>query len=167
MRRLTMVTVALLALVLAGVASAAKPLMFKGPPDETEFVLTSATCPNLAPGTTITGSGGGQSITQIREANGVTTFRNETHISGTATDQDGNSYVFNYANSFTVSSTGGLFTGVMVDTFSLAGSGPAQLSNGFRANVTTDLENVFLLDPLSQRGDPLDFSTGDVACDPL
>ena len=30
MRRLTMVTVALLALVFAGVASAAKPLMFRG-----------------------------------------------------------------------------------------------------------------------------------------
>lgn len=167
MRRLTMVTVALLALALVGAASAAKPLMFKGPPDETSFVLTSATCPNLAPGTTITGSGSGSSITQIKDAGGVTTFRNQTHVSGTATDQDGNTYVFNYANSFTVSSSGGLFTGVMVDSFSLAGNGPARLSNGFRANVTTDLENLFLLDPLSQRGDPLNFTTGAVACDPL
>jgi hypothetical protein len=167
MRRLTMVTVALLALALAGVASAAKPLMFKGPPDETDFVLTSATCPNLAPGTTITGSGSGSSITQIKEADGVTTFRNQTRVSGTATDQDGNTYVFNYSNNFTVSSSGGLFTGVMVDSFSLAGSGPAHLNNGFRANVTTDLGSLFQLDPLSQRGDPLDFTTGTAACDPL
>jgi hypothetical protein len=109
----------------------------------------------------------GHSITLEKTQKGVYTLRNETQIHGTATDGV-NTYTFNYENSFTVSSTDGgeTLTGTMVDTFSLAGNGSAHLNNGFRANVTIDATG-FHFDPLSQRGSPLDFSSGTPMCDPL
>ena len=60
---------------------------------------------------------------------------NTSHASGTATDQAGNTYVWNYANHFSVSDSGPqtAFAGEMVDAFTLAGNGPAHLNNGFRA----------------------------------
>jgi hypothetical protein len=135
------------------------------------FVLTSETCPNLPPGTTVEGTGSEKSITNTRtDRNGVTTVINTTHAFGTATDQAGNSYVFNYANSFNVSNTGPtdpVFTGRMVDSFSLAGRGPARLTNGFQAGITTDLATFFTFEELNSRGDPIDFATGEELCDPL
>jgi hypothetical protein len=89
---------------------------------------------------------------------------------GTATDQAGNAYVFNYANDFRVSNSGaspGVFSGRMTDSFSLAGQGPAKLHNGFQAIFTTDFDTLNTFDPLNSRGDPLDFATGAAACDPL
>jgi hypothetical protein len=54
----------------------------------------------------------------------------------------------------------------MTDHYSLAG--PAlQLSNGFIANLTTNLADVFVFDPINSRGDPIDFSNGTALCDPL
>jgi hypothetical protein len=160
MRRLAIVAAALLALVLAAAASAGKPVIDKAPMSGVTFTLSWETCPNLPTGTVITGTGDGHSITLTKDS----TVRNETQIHGTATDQDGNTYVFNYENSFTVSSTDG--TGVMVDSFSLAGNGPARLNNGFRANVNLATGEF---DPLSQRGDPIDFTTSppQAMCDPL
>jgi hypothetical protein len=58
----------------------------------------------------------------------------------------------------------------MVDSFSLAGSGPAHLNNGFRAEFTLDFSTgvpVASFVELSSRGDPLDFATGESRCDPL
>ena len=134
------------------------------------FVLSSATCPNLPPGTTVEGTGTEKSITNTRtDANGVTTIINTTHAFGTATDQAGNGYVFNYSNSFNVSDTGpgSAFSGRMVDSFSLAGGGPARLSNGFQAAITTDFVTFFEFQELNSRGDPIDFGSGEELCDPL
>jgi hypothetical protein len=89
---------------LAGAGSAAGPALDEFP---VSFTLTSATCPLLPSGTTIEGSGTEKSITNVRtDRNGRTTIMNTTHAFGTATDQAGNSYVFNYSNSFSVSNTG-------------------------------------------------------------
>ena len=55
----------------------------------------------------------------------------------------------------------------MVDSFSLAGNGPAKLQNGFQAGFTTDFETLFAFDELNSRGDPIDFTTGTAICDPL
>ena len=89
------------------------------------FVLTSATCPYLPSGTTITGSGPKTSITTTHtDADGVTKLVNHTHAHGNATDQDGNVYVFNYSNTLRVSNTAanpGVFSGHDTDAFSLAG----------------------------------------------
>lgn len=142
--------------------------------DTVEFVLTAASCPNLATGTVITGTG---TITTVEiattDGNGATTVTNTTHASGTATDQDGNTYRFNYSNHFRISNTGPtdpVLSGVMVDSFSLAGNGPAQLNNGFRAEFTLDFSTGFPVASfveLSSRGDPIDFETGEARCDPL
>jgi hypothetical protein len=72
-------------------------------------------------------------------------------------------------NSFRVSKTASesLFIGEMVDLFMLRGSGPAELRNGFVANLTTNVDDVFIFDPISEFGDPIDFVTGAAICDPL
>jgi hypothetical protein len=156
------------ALASAGAASADAAAVEVSP---VGFVLTSETCPNLAEGTTITGSGSAKSISHTRtDANGITTVTNTTHAFGTAVDQDGNSYVFNYSNSFRVANTGptdAVFTGTMTDSFSLAGRGPERLHNGFVAGFTTDFGQLFGFEEQSSRGDPIDFATGAPICDPL
>jgi hypothetical protein len=128
------------------------------------FVITSATCSELPPATTVTGTGTEKSITVEKTTNGVTFVHNTSHATGTATDQDGNTYVFDYSNSFTFSDAGspGIFSGLVNDHFSLAGNGPANLNNGFQAVFTSDS-----FTPLKSHGDPIDFTTGAARCDPL
>jgi hypothetical protein len=136
------------------------------------FVLSSSSCSNLSAGTTVTGSGSETSITTSRtDRDGVTTIVNSTHAHGTATDQGGNVYVFNYSNAFRVADTPAnpaVFSGSMIDQFSLAGDGPANLHASFVADITTDF-TIFSWDVRNSRGDPIDFATGPVVhhCDPL
>jgi hypothetical protein len=54
----------------------------------------------------------------------------------------------------------------MTDHFSLAGP-TLHLSNGFIASLTTNLNDVFVFDPINSHGDPIDFATGAAHCDPL
>lgn len=135
------------------------------------FVLTSETCSNLPAGTTVEGSGTEKSITRTStDASGVTTVANTSIAHGTATDQDGNVYVFQYSNEFRVSDSTadpGVFAGLMNDSFSLAGPGPARLSNGFTARITTDFATFFTFDPVRANGDPISFPDGTAHCDPL
>src|SRR5262245_23302299 len=133
------------------------------------FVITSATCSELPSGTTLTGSGTEKSITVVKTKNGVTRVHNTSHATGTATDQDGNTYVFDYSNSFNISDAGspGVFSGIMNDHFSLAGNGPADLHNGFQAVFSTDFTTFASFTPLKSQGDPIDFVTGTAHCDPL
>jgi hypothetical protein len=172
MKRIALPLGAVLALLLSAATAAAA-----GGPAVVETVeltfapLTSETCPNLPDGTSITWSGTGRSITRVRtDGSGVTTVANTTEAHGFASDQDGNTYAFNYNNSFRVSNSTddpGVFTGTMIDSFALGGNGPAKLSNGFVAELTTDLETFFEFNPLHSRGDPLNFETGTSMCDPL
>jgi hypothetical protein len=133
------------------------------------FVLTSATCSNLPSETELVGSGTGKSITTTQtDRDGVVTVRNSTHSHGTATDQDGNTYVFNYSNEFRATLDGGVYSGFMTDSFAVAGHGPARLNNGFVGHFVSDFSSFFTVpDVISSHGDPLDFVTGDVHCDPL
>ena len=166
-RRLVVASIGFAVLVLASVAIAAPPAVDEFPVTFTlKSVDLGGTCPNLPSGTTIVGTGTEKSITtETTRRDGVTTVMNTSVAHGTATDQAGNTYVFNYANHFSVSDSGpGTdFSGVMVDAFSLAGSGPAHLSNGFRAIFT----NFSSFTELTSRGDPIDFATGASLCDPL
>jgi hypothetical protein len=173
MKRFVMAAAVVVALVLVGSALGAG-----GVPEieslSPSFVLSSATCENLPAGTTVTappGSGTGVSVTTtLTDRNGVTTIMNTTHEFGSATDQDGNAYVYVYANSFRVSNTTdnlNVFSGQMTDHFSLSGPGPARLNNGFTATFTTDFASLVAFSPLESHGDPIDFATGAPHCDPL
>jgi hypothetical protein len=135
------------------------------------FVIPSDSCSNLPDGTTIEGTGTSKSITTTKtDANGIKTVRNTTHARGTATDQDGNTYVFLYSNEFRVSNTAAdptMYSGLMTDHFSLSGPGPERLSNGFTARFTTDLAGFFNFEPIHSHGDPIGFPEGTAHCDPL
>lgn len=133
------------------------------------FVLTSGTCSNLPAGTVLTGTGTEKSITTFTNRNGVPTLANSSHAHGTAIDQNGNVYVFNYANEFQGTfDNNGVLTATMNDSFIVAGSGPAKLSNGFLGTIVTDFVSFFTVPQVTRsHGDPLDFVTGDVHCDPL
>jgi hypothetical protein len=171
--RFAVLTIALVGMCLAaGSASAG----LGGPPSVStvSFVggagLSSATCQYVPAGTTISWTGPETSTTIVRtDSSGVTTVQVVSHASGTATDNHGNTYAFNYSNGFRVSNSvddPGTFTGTMTDSFSLAGSA-LHLSNGFIAALTTNLSDVFLFDPINSRGDPIDFADGSAHCDPL
>jgi hypothetical protein len=169
----SVVVIAFAVVVLSTIGAAPATAAAGGATKETSsvsFVMSSAACANLPAGTTINGTGVEKSITTTRTGRGgVTTIGNSTHAHGTATDQNGNAYVFNYSNQFRVSNTAAdpaTFTGVMNDSFSLAGRGPARLTNGFRAIFTTDFA-TFSFQPIHTRGDPIDFTTGSAHCDPL
>ena len=94
----------------------------------------------------------------------------DPHARGTATDQNGNVYVFNYSNEFRVSNSVAepdSYSGLMTDAFSLTGSGPAHLNNGFVADISTSDFKSFTWAPRSAHGDPISFTTGETHCDPL
>jgi hypothetical protein len=159
-------------LLAAGTASAG----VGGPPttEQVSFIggagLSNETCPFVPAGTVITWTGPETvHFIQKTDADGITSVSVVSHASGKATDNNGNTYAFNYSNAFRVSNSvddPATFTGVMTDHFSLAG--PAlNLSNGFMANLTTNLVDVFVFDPINSRGDPIDFSNGSAHCDPL
>ena len=132
------------------------------------FVLTSATCSNLPGGTVLTGSGTAKSISTTRTEDGVVTVRTSTHAHGTATDQNGNAYVFNYSNAFRATLDGTVYSGFMTDAFALAGRGPVRLNNGFVGDFESDFSTFFRVpNVISSHGDPLDFVTGAVHCDPI
>jgi hypothetical protein len=169
MRRFVVTTVGVVsvALSLGIVAAASQEATVDTFP--VSFVLTSTTCSNLPSGTELMGSGTGKSITTTRtDQDGVVTVRNSTHSHGTATDQDGNTYVFNYSNEFRATVDGDVFSGFMTDAFAVAGPGPARLNNGFVGHFVSDFSSFFTVpEVISSHGDPLDFVTGEVHCDPL
>jgi hypothetical protein len=169
MRRFVVTTVGVVsvALSLGIVAAASQEATVDTFP--VSFVLTSTTCSNLPSGTELMGSGTGKSITTTRtDQDGVVTVRNSTHSHGTATDQDGNTYVFNYSNEFRATVDGNVFSGFMTDAFAVAGAGPARLNNGFVGHFVSDFSSFFTVpEVISSHGDPLDFVTGAVHCDPL
>ena len=135
------------------------------------FVMTSATCPNLPPGTTIEGSGTKKSITIVKtDKNGVTTIENTTHATGRRRIRPATPTCFNYANDFRISNSAanpGVFSGRMTDAFSLAGSGPAQPEQRIPGDLHDRLRHVASFEELNSRGDPLDFATATARCDPL
>ena len=169
MRRsvVTALVVVSLALSLGSLVAAGEGATVETSP--VSFVLTSATCSNLSSGTELTGSGTAKSITTTRtDRDGVVTVVNSTHAHGTATDQDGNTYVFNYSNEFRATLEEGVYSGLMTDAFALSGSGPAHLNNGFVGHFMSDFSTFFTVpEVISSHGDPLDFVTGGVHCDPL
>jgi hypothetical protein len=167
MSRLVLIAVAIF-LLLPGSALAQKTQR-KTETAPVTFQLTSASCPNLPAGTTITGQGTMTSVTWTTKRRGVTTVTNSSLAPGTATDQAGNQYTFLYSNQILVSNKAKrkqVFTGTMIDLFDL--KGPATLSNGFLAKYRTDFSgNNDSLRPIDAFGDPIDFKAIQPHCDPL
>jgi hypothetical protein len=135
--------------------------------------IKSENCSELPPGTTITGTGTLTEITWTTKRRGHRTVTNSELAPGTATDQAGNQYTFLYSNQSRVTNTRRrpkVYKGIMIDVFTLQGTGPATLSNGFLAKLTTDLSetfDLFRLRPIDAFGDPIDFKTVTAHCDPL
>jgi len=172
MKRLALIAAVAMTLLVAAPGAAANAEIVIETIPMTFAPLNSDSCQFLPDGTELSWSGTGTSITRTStDASGVTTIRNVTHANGVATDQDGNSYRFNYSNSFSFSNSiadPGTFSGKMVDSFSLAGPSGIGLNNGFVAIVTTDFAS-FSWDVINTRGDPISFAAGPVEshCDPL
>jgi hypothetical protein len=134
------------------------------------FEIKSENCSQLAPGTTINGTGTLTSITWTTRRRGHRTVTNTSVAPGTATDQAGNEYTFLYSNQFRVTNTRArpkVYSGTMVDVFELQGTGPATLSIGLLAKYKTDLGELQRIRPIDAFGDPYDFEANEARCDPL
>ncbi len=140
--------------------------------ESVDWALSSEVCPNLPPDTTVTGSGTLTLTTITNVKDGVTTVRNVAQATGTATDNHGNSYRFHYGNidegQNSVASPH-IYTGTMVDQFSLSGNGPANLSNGFKGTTSFDAATgeFLITSVLWMRGDPVTTPVVTSVCDPL
>jgi hypothetical protein len=167
-KRLATVAVVITALLIPG--GAFGKTTRKVETSQVTIALKSETCSNLPPGTTIDGTGTMTSITWTTKQHGRSTVTNSSLAPGTATDQAGNQYTFLYSNQFQVSNTRSqrkVYSGQMIDVFTLQGAGPANLSNGFLARYTTDFKALQRFSPIDAFGDPIDFETGQAHCDPL
>jgi hypothetical protein len=170
LKRLVPVAVAAVVMLLPGTAQA-KPTERTIETTPVTFEIKSEHCSMLPPGTTINGTGTLTSITWTSKRRGHRrTVTNSSLAPGTATDQAGNQYTFLYSNQFRVSNTRArrkVYSGIMIDSFTLQGTGPATLSNGFLANYTTNLGDLQRIRPIDAFGDPFDFEAGTARCDPL
>ena len=101
--------------------------------------FTLSGCPSL-PGLTIAGSGEELAVTNSRiDADGVTHVEANVLVTGTATDNDGGNYGFNYHNhaSQEIAPGGFPFSAVITDHFNLVGSGRGnQMAVNFVARLT-------------------------------
>jgi len=131
------------------------------------FTLPKGQCPRLPANVEVQGLGLERTTTVIQGGDGEE-HRNDglrgsfvTRISGTATDNLGGSYTFSYqlASKKPIPIPG---SGIVVDTFSLTGTGVANgLSTFFRARATFDSGFNFVSgEILEQSGTPF-------GCDPL
>jgi hypothetical protein len=167
--RLVLAAVAAVVLLLPGGAQAKRTeRTIESAP--VSFEIKSENCSKLPPGTTINGTGTLTSTTWTTKRRGHRTVTNSSLAPGTATDQAGNQYMFLYSNQFRVSNTrrrSQVYSGVMIDVFTLQGTGPATLSNGFLAKFTTDFGDLQRIRRIDAFGDPFDFEAGTARCDPL
>jgi hypothetical protein len=116
------------------------------------FDLSSATCSQVPAGTTIHGTGTAQfSVTSVGNVHSV--------ISGTATDNVGSFWRFNYTQDVRPLVGGAV---EITDHFNLVGSGsPIKLHSHFVADFTSsDLETADVLAIKQVHGDP-------IGCDPI
>jgi hypothetical protein len=107
------------------------------------------------------------SLTGTERASSDASGKLHTIITGTATDNLGGRYVFNYTNNLRQPTT---FPGdfKVSDHFNLVGNGPANKVHTFfvlKIHFTSPTDFSVLI--LNTHGDPLSFETGEAICDPL
>lgn len=166
LRRLTASAVAVISLNLTGGAVlAAGPDMGNY---DTTWTVTAALCDQLPAGSILNGTGEGHFVSNVRQTNsGRTHVRSEAHASGSAIDQDGNEYRWNYTNVVVGEVVDGVVYASMVDTFVVTGSGPASYVTGFTADFVEVPGVSFDIEARHVLGDPFDFANDSGRCDPI
>ena len=136
------------------------------------WYMPPATCSDF-PNAAVSATGTTRSVvTTSTNADGTTTIKNFSHASGTATDQDGNTYRWSYTNSFRITNTlanPALSSGRMQDVFFIIGRGPVHTFVAFDSGYWESGSTFGFFDQRWVIGNPLDFNnpTGPVYCDPL
>jgi hypothetical protein len=140
-RLLFAVFIALSSAVVAGGAVAAgnedSTTVFTEP---VEWVLPAGLCPVLPPELAVTGEGTARAIVHTSvDAQGVLHVALVDTINGTATDNAGDSYQWNYHNAQTVQVTEFPFVITVTDHFNLVGAGAAnQIHTSFTLRLLVD-----------------------------
>lgn len=157
-RTLLAITPAILSMVMIPSASAQANL-FRWP-----ISFTLKGCTQLPPGLIISGSGESLLIISTRtDKDGNTVTQRHNVVTGTATDNNGGTYLFNYASNGTITTPPGVFPFTLsgTDHFNLLGHGKGnQMQVGFNADATVTGPNTFIFSPINVRGDP-------ATCDPI
>jgi hypothetical protein len=177
MLRRIAITVAL-GLVSAGLAAGAAlagPLPTPPTPDEVtevSWAIPKGQCPLLPRNVRVTGTGTAWKYTTsvTDPTTGATSYTELNVIKGTARDNRGGRYTFDYHNVLTAADARAPFSGIMSDHFTLKGRGVANgLHSAWLANFTLISEDPFnaTIDPIWHVGRPIDFKTGAPLCDPL
>ncbi|MFN0029924.1 MAG: hypothetical protein ACKV2O_22450 [Acidimicrobiales bacterium] len=139
---------------------------------DVSWTMSSASCSQLPPGTTISGTGVLRDKMTTTTRNGLITVAFDSVAKGRATDQAGNVYRWHYDNeSSATNSTADplIYRGWMTDTFELDGKGPVEVEAGFEADIVEDrVAGTFAINERSSFGDPLTFGSPYFnRCDPL
>jgi hypothetical protein len=170
MLKRTIATAALVAVMAAMSATAALGHPAGAPTGEVtqvEWTLPAGQCKLLPRSLKLTGKGTSRKYTTIGTDGSYTEV---VFVNGTARDNRGGKYKFDYSNTFTTQTTVVPYTGLVTDYFSLKGKGAANgLHSAFLANFTLTSEDplVFSIDPIFATGDPISFPDGTPHCDPL
>jgi len=154
----------LLAMAPAILATTGLPAWGQASQFRSAISFTLKGCTQLPAGLVITGSGESFIVISTRtDQNGNTVIERHNVVTGTATDNQGGSYIFNYADNSTMTIPPNVFpiTASVNDHFNLLGAGPGnQMQVGFNADVTITSPTTFIFTPISIRGNP-------ASCDPI
>jgi hypothetical protein len=122
-------------------------------------------CTLLPAGLIVSGSGESLLVISTRtDKDGNTVVERHNVVTGTATDNNGGAYLFNYADNATITTPPGVFPFTMSlnDHFNLLGHGQGnRMQVGFNADVTVTGPNTFIISPINFRG------TNMPGCDPI
>ena len=130
----------------------------------TPISFTLSGCPTLPTGLIVKGTGDAFLVVNSRtDQNGNTVVQRNNLVTGTATDSNGATYIFNYFShvTLTVPPGGFPFTLAGTDHFNLVGDGQAnQLEVHFVARATFTSPTTFTIDLINVHGTPF-------GCDPI
>ena len=174
LRRLAAVALAMLSVALPAAGALADDATPPAPTavKKVSFTITAKQCPDLPQGVTIKGAGTSRKWESASvDAAGMTHYSAVTIVTGTATDNKGGRYRFDYHDSFSTSHTTVPYVALLTDHFDLVPRGAfgGGLHTFFVANVTVKSEDPFdaAFEPTYVQGDPTDFTTLKAHCDPI
>ena len=174
LRRLGVVALAIATVALPAASALADDTTPPAPSEvkKVSFTITAKQCPDLPQGVTIKGKGTSRKWESASvDAGGITHYFAVTSVTGTATDNKGGRYRFDYHDDWSTSHTTVPYVALLSDHFDLVplGAFGGGLHTFFVANVTVKSEDPFdaVFEPTFLRGDPLDFTTFKPHCDPI